>query len=205
MATRGAKTDEEFVPLSQVSELILQQKETFLALLQQQSDTFRAFVRDIMDSTNSRLDTLSGELQDIKTSLQFTQKEVEDIKKGSVKQAERCNSTQNNLYKMCNTLLTVTDKMEYLEDQSRRKNLIIDGIAESPGEAWAEAEEKVRKVFTDKLQLHLEIEMERAHRTGKPGSGRPRPVAVKFLKYEDKLTILQHTKTLKGTKIFINA
>lgn len=54
MPTRGSKTDEEFVPLSQVNELLHQQKETFLVLLQQLSDTFRGFVRDIMDSNHQK-------------------------------------------------------------------------------------------------------------------------------------------------------
>lgn len=63
-----------------------------MALLQQQSDNFRGFVKDIMDSTNTRLDALSRELQDIKTSLQYTQKDVDDIKSDNTKQAERCNT-----------------------------------------------------------------------------------------------------------------
>ncbi len=198
------KLDEEHVPLSQVSELLLQQKEMFMALLQQQSDNFRGFVKDIMDSTNTRLDALSRELQDIKVSLQYTQKDVDDIKKNNANQAERCNATQSDLYKMCDSLLAVTDKMEYLEGQSRRNNLVIDGITESPGETWAEAEDKVKKVLTEKLQLKQTIEMERAHRTGKPGGDRPRPIVVKFLRYKDRTTILQRAKLLKGSRIYIN-
>lgn len=146
-------------------------------------------MRDIIDSTNSRLDNLSRELQDNKTSLQLTQKEVQDIKKDSVKQADATQprtiyTKQSIQYILWNT------KMEYLEDQSRYKNLIIDGIAESPGETWAkeEVEEKLRKVFNDRLQIRQEIEMKRAHCTGKPGSGRPWPIVVRLSKYRDKLT-----------------
>ena len=51
---------------------------------------------------------------------------------------------------MCENLLVATDKMEYLEGQSRRNNLVFDGIAESPGETWAEAEEKVKKVLAER-------------------------------------------------------
>ena len=75
-----AKVEEEYVPLSQVSDLLLQQKEMFMALIQQQSDNFRGFVKDIMDTTNTRLDALSREPHDIKTSLQYTQKEVDEVK-----------------------------------------------------------------------------------------------------------------------------
>uniref|UniRef100_A0A3B5LSP2 B30.2/SPRY domain-containing protein n=1 Tax=Xiphophorus couchianus TaxID=32473 RepID=A0A3B5LSP2_9TELE len=34
--------------------------------------------------------------------------------------------------------------------------------------------------------------------------GEPRPIVVKFLRYKDRSTILQSTKALKGSKIFIN-
>lgn len=115
-----------------MNELLNQQKEVFLALLQQQQDNFKGFVKIIMDSTNTRLDEMSKQLQDIKTSLQFTQKDVGDMKADITKQAERGSSLQADLFKVCDSLLTVTDKMEYLEGQSRRNNLVFDGIAESP-------------------------------------------------------------------------
>lgn len=111
---------------------------------------------------------------------------------------------QTDLFRVCDSLLVVTDKIKYLEGQSRRNNLVFDGIMESPGETWAETEEKVKKVLAEKLQLKKDTELERAHRTGKPGGDRPRPIVVRFLRYKDRSTILQHTKNLKGSKIYIN-
>ena len=102
-------------------------------------------------------------------------------------------------------MLTVTDKMEYLEGQSRRNNLVFNGVAEAPGETWADTEEKIMKILKENLQLQHKVEVERAHRTGKPGGGdRPRPIAVKLLRYKDREAILQRAKSLRGTKIFIN-
>ena len=89
--------EEEYVPLSQASDLLLQQKEMFMGLIQQQSDNFRGFVKDIMDTTNTRLDALSRELHDIKTSLQYTQKEVDEVKNSNAQQTERCSATQTDL------------------------------------------------------------------------------------------------------------
>lgn len=110
-------------------------------------------------------------------------------------------ATQSDLYKMCNSLLVVSDKMEYLEGQSRHNNLVIDGIVESPGETWAEAEEKVKKVLTEKLQLQSDTEMERAHCTGKPGGERPRLIVVKFLRYKDRTSILQRSRLFNTVTI----
>lgn len=203
--TAEAKVDDDYVTATQVTELLKQQKEMFSALLQQQQDTFKGFVNIIMETTNSRLDVLTRELHDIKTSLQFTQKDVDDIKTEKAKQMERCNSLQSDVFKLCESMLTITGKMEYLEGQSRRNNLIIDGIDESPGENWTETEEKVEKVLKDKLQMQKSVEIERAHRTGKPGGReKPRPIVVKLLRHKDKSDILQRAKLLKGSKIYIN-
>lgn len=159
-----------------------------------------------MNSTNTRLDAISREVQEIKTSIHFTQKEVDDIKTDKTKQTEHCNAMQSDILKICDSLIAVTDKMKYLEGQSRRNNLVIDGITESPGETWADSEEKVKRVVSEKLQLQREIEVERAHRTGKPvpGSDRPRPIDVKFFRYKDRSAVLQRAKHLIGTKIYIN-
>ena len=105
---------------------------------------------------------------------------MDDIKADIAKQDERCNATQSNIFKMCDSLLTLTDKMEYLEGQSRRSNLVFDGIMESPGETWAETEEKVKKILAEKLQLQREIEVERAHCRGKPGGGQTEAHRRKF-------------------------
>ncbi len=67
-----AKQEDEQVSLEQVNELLSKQKEMFVALLQQQQDNFQCFAKMILDSTNQRLDTLTREVQEIKTSIQFT-------------------------------------------------------------------------------------------------------------------------------------
>jgi len=60
------KTDERYVSLSQLTDLMQQQKDMFMALLQQQQENFKGFVQIIMDSTNSRLETISKDIQEVK-------------------------------------------------------------------------------------------------------------------------------------------
>ena len=62
-------------------------------------------------------------------------------------------------------------------------------------------------MLSDKLHIdHRKIELERAHRTGRPSSSstRPRPIVVKFLRYKDKLEVLTKVKALNDTDIFID-
>ncbi len=130
---------------------------------------------------------------------------MDDLKASSNKQAENCNTMQADIFKVCESLLSMTDKLEYLEGKTRRNNLVFDGVAEAPGETWAETEEKITMILKEKLQFQHKVEVERAHRVGKPREGdKPRPVVIKLLRYKDRDAILQRAKSLKGTRIFIN-
>ncbi|KAI8493303.1 hypothetical protein Bbelb_293070 [Branchiostoma belcheri] len=99
-------------------------------------------------------------------------------------------------------------KVDYLENQSRRNNIIIDGIeGDNNSESWADTEVKVRDIITKNLKLEAkDIEIERAHRNGafNKNNPRPRPV-VKLLRYKDKQLILNKARShLKNTHMYIN-
>lgn len=57
------KPDEEYMLLSQVNDLMEQQKDMFTALLHQLQENFKGFVQIIVDSTNSRLFAISRDIQ----------------------------------------------------------------------------------------------------------------------------------------------
>ena len=58
------------------------------------------------------------------------------------------------------------EQMEYLENQSRRNNVRIDGISEEDNEIWETTEAKVREVLKDELNLASAPDVERAHGVG---------------------------------------
>ncbi len=104
-------------------------------------------------------------------------------------------------------MITISDKTGYLEGQSTHHNIIVQGIKESVREKVSESEEKVRKLFSGKLQLdHRRIELDWAHRVGKSvvSSEKPRPIVVRFLRLNDKLAVLDKAKNLKGSGIYTN-
>ena len=68
---------------------------------------------------------------------------------------------------MCGSLDYHTDKIEYLENQSRRSNIRIDGIREEEAETWDNTETKVKEILKEKLNLDEEPDIERAHRVGR--------------------------------------
>ena len=98
--------------------------------------------------------------------------------------------------------------MDDLQEQSRQGNIVVVGIAESPHETWTASEDKVRKMITEKLKMdNTKIDVERTHRTRQPTTGpgdRPRSIVVKFLRFKDKVAVLDRAKNLRGTCIFFN-
>ena len=81
------------------------------------------------------------------------------------------------------------DKLEYLENQSRRTNIRIDGILEEENESWDTTEEKVKQFLAEKLSLKEVLHIERAHRVGRIVSGpsrRPRTTVCKLRDFKRK-------------------
>lgn len=71
-----------------------------------------------MDSANSRLDAVSREIQELKTSIQFTQREVDDLKTNNARQSDHCNTMQTDILKIYDSLLAVTDKLDNNNNKS---------------------------------------------------------------------------------------
>ncbi|KAL7375828.1 hypothetical protein ABVT39_024833 [Epinephelus coioides] len=128
-------------------------------------------------------DEMIKEVQDLKTSLQFSQKEVDELKEMGKELTNKNKEAHTDISAVCESVLTMNDKADYLEGQSKRNNIIIDGIPESPRETWEESEVKVREVLAVKLQMdEKRTELERAHRTGTNSGDRPRHIVVKVLR-----------------------
>ncbi len=66
--TKPEGEEDEFMSLRQVTDLMQQQKDMFMALLQQQQENFKGFVQLILDSTNSRLETIVKDIQEVKVT-----------------------------------------------------------------------------------------------------------------------------------------
>lgn len=203
---KPTENPEDAVSMTQVRELLEQQKDFYKALLQQQETNFKSCVEIMVDSSNKKVGELMSLVIDLKASLEFTQKEFQDFKDSCKTWGNACKETKNDVESVTKTVIPLHEKLDYIEGQSRRNNVIIDGIKESEGEKWSDSEDKVRKLLKEKLKLDpLKIEIERAHRTGRiPSSTRPRPIVVKFLRFKDKLEVLSNAKALKGTNIYIN-
>ena len=162
-------------------------------MLQLQERMFKTLVDSLVSNFNSRLDTVVGTVAELKTrlnicqkdtkefkqSLEFSQKDIDELKPCKTKLAE----IEDDIEDIYDSIDYHMDKLEYLENQSRRNNIRIDGILEEENESWDTTEEKVKQVLVEKLNLEEALHVERAHCVGRVVSGprrRPHTIVCKL-------------------------
>ena len=106
-----------------------------------------------MTTVNQRIDSLITTVTELKASLEFTQKDVQEIKPNM----EKLLGIEQDISNMKIILDQQKNKAEYLENQSRRNNLRLDGIAEVHGETWEVTESLVKDALKDKLEITEDI------------------------------------------------
>ena len=145
------------------------------------------------------------DVQEMKTSLQFTQKDVEDLKPIHVK----LEGINKELDKISRDLASHSQKMEYLENQSRRNNIRVNGIPESDNETWEDAEVKVKRATKD--NLGIEVDIERAHRverrkakSGEADQNHPRTIVCRLRDWKQREQVLRKARREKSTDLYIS-
>ncbi|XP_065640470.1 uncharacterized protein LOC136096853 [Hydra vulgaris] len=145
-----------------------------------------------VDVNKSKVLSIENDLRDFKESLNFQETTI----------MEKINKITKRYEKEINNL---NKKTLDLENRSRRNNLRLDGIFEKPNENWNECENAVKEMFKKQLKISNEIIIERAHRIGQPKEDKkPRTIVLKLLNFQDKTKILNATKNLRGTGIYVN-
>lgn len=89
-------------------------------------------------------------------------------KNSKVKSTEKIKAISGGLSGYQTSVNDLSAKLDYLENQSRRSNVIIEGIPDTKMESWSDIKIEAKKSFTDHLKIDPKlIEIERAHCGGK--------------------------------------
>ena len=112
-------------------------------MLKVQESMLRALFDSVVKSLTARVDGVVELVNSLKASLEFSQKAIEDLKPFASKHEE----AKDEINQLNSDLTQQELKAEYLENQSRRNNIRIKGIAKGEKETWDEVESKVRDVF----------------------------------------------------------
>ena len=186
---------------------------------------FMSISNKLFNSTLDRMDkrigdfigenaVLKHDVDELKKSLQFhTDQWEENFKtldnlKSELLQDQKHQQQQKQ--PVIPDLKEIKDKLNDLENRSRRNNLGIDGVIEEENESWLQSEKKLQEIINDQRQLQRDIEIERKNRSGKTVidgvANKRRTIIAKFLNFKDKQQVLSEYKARKlWTKgIFIN-
>ena len=105
-----------------------------------------------------RLEICQKDTREFKESLEFSQKDIDELKPCTAKLAD----IETDIDDIYDAVDHHMDKLEYL-----RNNIRVDGLLEEENESWDTTEEKVKQVLKDKLNLADSPDIERAHCVGR--------------------------------------
>ncbi|KAG7466223.1 hypothetical protein MATL_G00162590 [Megalops atlanticus] len=149
--------DEDCVSLAMVYELLDQQQFFYKELIEQQERNYKTFLQMVVDSTNSRIDNMVKEVQDLKNSLQLTQSELMAVRRQSAQNSQRAKCLAEGLVSVRGALEALASKAERTDGKPKKGNILIGGTPEAKkADARQETEPKAKKLVADLTDLHLD-------------------------------------------------
>ena len=96
------------------------------------------------------------------------------------------------------------NKLDDLENRSKRNNLCSEGFPESPNETWQESESKVKHLISSHMpEVGTDFVIERrAVRTR--SDSKPRKIVARFLYYKVREAVFKAKRKLHGTNRFVH-
>jgi len=161
----------------------------------------------------ARVDKNTATMEDIKQTLEVSFQASKEATEMAQHNQQKIKDMQVELdkEKLLNAQLSskldkTCERLVRLESQSRRDNLLFDGIEEcDPNE---DCMVTLRAILKDKLKLENADSMAivRCHRLGskRADSSKPRTLIAKFHWYGDRMVVWEARQKLKGSNIFIN-
>ena len=181
-------------------------KEEITDILNMQQKIYKDAVGMLFSCVTQRVDDQFKLLQELRTSLEFSQSEVASLKNELKDAKKQIDDSKNLLSEQSSTIKTLYSKIDKLESYSRRNNVRIDGVTELNNENYQQTQQKVHRLLREKLQLQ-DIKIETAHRLPRPttiNGGQPRTIIAKLSSTTDKEETMKNKHKLKGTGVFIN-
>ena len=194
--------------------------EVLKEMMEIQDHAYRSTLQILVNDMKSEIKSVKKDVEELKLSTQFMSSKFEDQKnnieqrKMKVEQIEdRVKILESNLsnsslddeyYDHESRLEDLENKHEYLENMSRRNNIKILGLPEDKNseKSWEDTEQIVKETINKELEISSEeIQIERAHRMGKPHDGRPRPVVARFCSWKQKEAILAIARKKKPKNV----
>ena len=150
--------------------------------------TTESHLHKVKESHGRRIEQMEGEVHtlgceniQLKTNLKSHEDQIDDL-----------------LGNLEATSMALEDQLQY----SRRNCLVVTGVPEKKG--VEDTDETIKSFAADKLGLEItDMDIDRTHRLGRRQGTKPRPIIVKFVRYNLRRKFMKQRKKLKGQGIGI--
>ena len=154
-----------------------------------------ANIKILITSQQEMKQTMETKFQSMETSLNTRLQEIEHTLQTANDDIAALNQNMDDLVRenttMKKELQNQRSKIDYMENQSRRQNLLFHNIPRKPNETWDDCESAVRDVLKNRLKITADVMIDRAHRVGTA-------IVARLQNYKDKNLILRNARKLKN-------
>ena len=179
---------------------------TVREMLRVQESVMKTLFESTVKALTSRVDNLVYTVESLRASLEVSQRDIEALQPLD----ESLKTTKKDVQALKDELGRQDGKMEYLENQSRRNNIRVNGIPEETDETWDDVERKVKVLVKERFGVD-NIELERAHRVesrkkaprGAVGN-KPRTIVAKLRDWKQRELILRKARQAKPAGVYFS-
>ena len=142
-------------------------------------------------------------LTELKVSVDFISKKFDQYEVDRKEREEEIKNLKSEVRILKKENEDLEKQMDEQEQYSRRNCLLLHGVAE-------EQDEETDKVSVDVIKKNMDLDidetdLDRTHRLGKPREvgAKPRPIIIKFSRYNVRHSVFKNKKKLKGKGVSI--
>ncbi len=145
--------------------------------------------------TNESIRDLKKDIDDLKTSVGFTQKECDDLKAKNQQLETKVSAAEMKISELNAESEVLKTKITKLEDYSRRENLRIYNVQENEDEECIELVGKVESMVRNEAEALGEASS---------FSQRPRPIIIRFVSRQERDIMWRNRFKIKESEEFKN-
>lgn len=138
-----------------------------------------------IDKVCDNVKDLKNRLDDIANTASFAADEAREAKNSMIKLAKEVESLRDENAQLKSEIHDLHRRSESMEAQSRRQNLLFDGIPEQEDETWDMCEANLNGLLAEHMQSKA-LCFERVHRVGRKVGNKSRQVVAKFSSYKQR-------------------
>ena len=177
---------------------------------QVQPEWFREVSQNLyssIDTVNRKLSSIEEKLTGAQNSAEFASSKAEEAIERAEAAEKLALSLKQQNDRLKHEVTVLKERVIQGEGQSRRNNLLFDGLPESnTNESWQDCENLLVDTLVNKMGIvdGKSIKFERVHRKGQLIPGKQRTVIAAFLSYKDRERVWNNKKVLRNTNIRVS-